>query len=899
MSLAAGGRLGPYEIVAKLGEGGMGEVWRARDTRLDRDVAIKVLPPAFVEDAERLARFEREAKVLAQLHHPNIASIFGLEESDGRRALVLELVEGPTLADRLEAGALPLDEALAIARQIAEALEEAHEKGIVHRDLKPQNVKASREGRTKVLDFGLAKAMEPAAAASGAASQLAQSPTLTLGATQMGVVLGTAAYMAPEQAKGFAVDKRADIWAFGVVLYEMLSGERLFGGDSVPDTLAGVLKNPIELDRLPAQVPPAIRRLLRRCLERNPKNRLHDVADARIVLAEVAGGVADASPPTAASAPARAPWRERIAWLLVAMLAAASGAWLAGGRDSSAPPAPVVRSSLELPPGVSIELDGERAGMPALSPDGGRVAFGAREGAGALRLWVVELATGEARALPGTEGAYRPFWSPDGERIGFFTWRHLCVVPARGGPVTRLAPAQDARGGTWSPNGTIVYAPFQAGPLRAVAAAGGEPRVASAVPEPDSEGTDRFPHFLPDGERFLYLSRPNSLSRDRAGAGVEVGRLGRREPERRILELRTNAVWSGGHLLFVRDGALVAQPFDPGGLELTGTPTVLIDDLLHNDRFSYGVFTAAGGEVLGALTGRQSDLSRLVWRDRAGNRLGELGRPANLSGQGGMAISADGRWVVVSQVAETRPDADLRLYDLERGSETQLSRPGLDESDPIFSRDGTALFFGSRQGTRSTVVRRDLRAGSEATVIELEPNQDAAPTWVSPDGRSILSNMRRPTLSDVVLLEVGGGRRPLHETEADELYAQVSPDGRWLVWASDASGRPEVYLDRFPDGGALVQASRAGGTQPRWHPEGRELFFKDLDNVLTAVPVDTSSGTVSFGSPQPLFAIPEFLGWTYAIAPDGKRFLTREPILERAASRITLLTNWTSLLPRP
>jgi Tol biopolymer transport system component len=553
---------------------------------------------------------------------------------------------------------------------------------------------------------------------------------------------------------------------------------------------------------------------------------------------------------------------------------------------------------LELPPGVSIELDGERAGMPALSPDGTRIAFGAREGAGPLRLWIHDLATGTARSLPGTEGAYRPFWSPDGERLGFFTWRHLCLVPARGGPVQRLAPAQDARGGTWSPSGTIVYAPFQSGPLRTIDAAGGEPRIASALPVTELNGTDRFPQFLPDGERFLYLSRPRSYGRDRSEAGLEIGRLGRIEPERRVLDGPTNAVWSAGHLLYVRDRALVAQPFDLRRLELVGAPSVLVDDLLFNDRFSYGVFSTAGADLLAVLTGHQSDLSRLVWRDRAGLRLGELGRPANLSGQGGLALSADGRWAAVSQVTSSGPDADLWLYDLERGGETQLTRPDTDESDPVFAADSSTLYFGSRDGERSTVIRRDLRGGTESEILELPPGQDVAPTWVAPDGLALLADVRQPTIADVHLMDSGGALRPLRSTPADDLSGQVSPDGRWLVWTSDSSGRYEVYVDRFPDGGALVQVSRAGGTQPRWHPQGGELFFKDLDNVLTAVPIDAGSGTVSVGTPQALFAIPEFFGWTYVIAPDGERFLTREPIVERAASRITLLTDWTSLVPR-
>ncbi|HVS14949.1 MAG TPA: protein kinase, partial [Thermoanaerobaculia bacterium] len=437
-----GNRLGPYEITAKLGEGGMGEVWRATDSRLKREVALKVLPAAFTEDRERLARFEREAQLLAQLHHSNIASIFGLEESDGVRALVMELVEGPTLAERLAAGPLPVEDALGIALQIALALEEAHEKGIIHRDLKPQNIKASPEGRVKVLDFGLAKAMDPAGAPSGAgaASHLAKSPTLTKGATVHGMILGTAAYMAPEQAKGMAVDKRADIWAFGVVLYEMLVGASLFAGDSVGDTLAAVIRGDIDLQRLPPATPQAIRMLLRRCLERNPRNRLHDIADARIVIEEVLAGRSEETAVTgrAGSTGRTARWR----WLVAALglvggiVAAGVGFRLAGGPDPV-----VVKAAIPAPPGATFFFDPGHPGPAALAPAGDRIAFTARDAAGALLLWVRELDDLVARPLPGTDNAGYPFWSPDGRFVAFFADGKLKKIDAAGGPPTTLCAA--------------------------------------------------------------------------------------------------------------------------------------------------------------------------------------------------------------------------------------------------------------------------------------------------------------------------------------------------------------------------------------------------------------------------------------------------------------------------
>ncbi|KAA0254397.1 MAG: serine/threonine-protein kinase [Acidobacteria bacterium] len=915
MTIAPGTRLGPYEITGKLGEGGMGEVFRARDTKLGREAAIKVLPPGFAADADRVARFRREAQILASLGHPGIAAIYGLEEVEGTLALAMELAPGEELAERLKRGPLPVDEALAIARQVAEALEEAHEKGIVHRDLKPANVKVTPDGKVKVLDFGLAKAMDPAAGAASAAD-LARSPTLmnspTLTAapgTQLGVILGTAAYMAPEQAKGKAVDRRADIWAFGVVLFEMLSGRRLFDGETVSEVLAAVIREEVDWGRLPAATPPAVRRLLRRCLERDPRLRLRDVGEARIALAAAAGGEEDE--PASARRATPPPLRERLAWALAALSTVVAvgigGTWAARRDRGERPDGPrVVRSVLPLPAGVSIELDGERAGMPALSHDGRRVAFGAREGAGPMRIWVQELATGAARPLPGTEGGYRPFWSPDDRRIGFFTWSHLATTPADGGAVRRLAPARDARGGTWNRAGTILYAPHQFGPLRAIPEQGGQPVPATSLGGSDRSGTHRFPWFLPDGERFLYLERKSRFGPVR-GAGVRIGRLGSPESSVELTAGATNAIVADGHVLFARDGALVAQRLDLRRQALAGEARPLVTDLLFNLRFSYGVFSAGDHGILAFLTGHQSDLSQLVWRDRAGQRLGTLGAPGILSGLGGLALSRNGRWAAVSRIEEGAADADIWLYDLARGNETRLARPGVDDSNPVFSPDGGALFFASfRDGSRgeqAIVVRRDLSTGEEAVLLSGGAGY-LMPMSVSPDG-SWLAFDRGDDESigrhDVALhpLVGEGASRDLVATPADDSAGQVSPDGRWLAWSSDTSGQYEVYVTSFPQARTPVQVSRAGGVQPRWNPAGGELYFKTPDNQLTVVPVESGSANFSVGAPLPLFQVVEFLGWTYDVSPDGQRFLVREPLAEGDASPVTLLTDWQTLLETP
>ncbi|MCZ7650381.1 MAG: serine/threonine-protein kinase [Thermoanaerobaculia bacterium] len=911
-ALAAGARLGPYEITAKLGEGGMGEVYRATDTKLKRDVAIKVLPAAFTEDRERLARFEREAQLLAQLHHPNIASIFGLEESAGTRALVMELVEGPTLAERLASGALPLPECLSVARQIAEALEEAHEKGIVHRDLKPANVKVTDEGKVKVLDFGLAKALDASVAPSSTAGpagapSLMNSPTLTAArGTELGMILGTAAYMAPEQAKGKAVDRRGDIWAFGVVLFELLTGRRLFAGETASEVLAAVIREEIDWTSLPQETPPGLRRLLERCLERDPRLRLRDIGEARIALEKGVDLEPVAAPVDGAPVPRRVR-REAAAWSLAATFAlaalVAAGAWLARGseRGSQDPPR-VIRAVLPLPAGVSIELDGERAGMPALSHDGRRVAFGAREGTGPMRIWVQELATGAARPLPGTEEGYRPFWSPDDRRIGYFTWSHMATTPADGGAVAQLARARDARGGTWNRDGTILFAPHQYGPLFTISERGGDPQPATAFGDGARSGTHRFPQFLPDGQHFLYLERLSTFGPGQR-AGLMLGRLGSLAPVARLLDGATNAVFAEGQILHTRDGALVARAFDPGARTVADEAHTLVGDLLVNRRFSYGVFSAADRGVLAFLTGHQSDRSQLVWRDRSGKRLGELGTPGVLSGVGGLALSRDGRWAAVSRIEEGTSEADIWIYDLASGNETRLARPGRDDYAPIFDADGGALYFGSEgEGSQGSLVRRDLTSGAESELFSL-PNRYILPMSLSRDGAWLVYDLGDESsigVYDVRLrpLTGTGEERTLVGSTADDAFGQISPDGRWLAWASDESGRYEVYVAPFPGPGARVQVSRAGGVQPRWHPAGGELFFKTPDNTLVAVPTESGSGTFAVGAPVPLFRIVEFLGWTYDVAADGERFLVREPLAEGDASPVTLLTDWTALIER-
>jgi len=872
-----GSRLGPYEITAKLGEGGMGEVYRATDTKLERQVAIKVLPAAFTEDKERLARFEREAKLLAQLHHPNIASIFGLEESDGTRALVMELVDGPTLAERLESGALPFNESLSVSLQIAQALEEAHEKGIVHRDLKPQNIKASIEGKVKVLDFGLAKAMDPAAAASGSgagsASLLAQSPTLTLGATQMGVILGTAAYMAPEQAKGMAVDKRADIWAFGVVLWEMLTGRSLFAGDSVPDTLARVLQRDVDFDALPPTTPPAIRRLVRRCLERNPKNRLHDIADARIVIEDVTAGRGDeaaaASPAPIAAPPAPAPrWPLAVAALAVAFAAVALWRpW--AGPGALATPARAFQLEISAPAGTTL-----LSGM-ALSPDGSQIAFVARPLAGRPQLYVRRVDSLEARPLPGTEDARYPFWAPDGRRLGFFAGSRLKVTDLIGVPrvVAPSSATSDARGATWGADDVIVYAPNFVGGLRRVAAQGGEPATMVEPPDGSRYGTYRFPFFLPDGRHFVFYAS--------TGSGIEPGRLllaSVDDPQ--VTELgdsHSMAVSATGEELFyVRGDQLVVQRLDVAGRRLVGEPRPLGLRLPGGIAVASQRSLAASRDGLLLTREDKRTVSELVWVDRTGELLEEL-RVGDPAWWYGPRLSADGRRLSVARYGAETTNGDIWTHELDRRFSTRLTFDETDEQLGVWHPDGKTLATSSTRSARrhSIYLLSEERPGALRKWRESE--SFLLPDFFTRDGRRLV--FEQTDERGAIDLWIGELDRPdtarkLFDDPGAKYVSALSRDGVWIVYCSDATRSLEVYVRRLDGSGTAHQVSSGGGCQPQWRADDRELYYVAENGDLMAVAVELVPEP-RFGAPQLLFAprLEDAADRQYDVSHDGQRFL--------------------------
>ena len=572
-----GQTLSHFEITARLGEGGMGEVWKAADTRLGREVAIKVLPQAFSADPERLARFEREAQVLASLNHPNIAGIYEFREAevDGERhhLLVMELATGEDLSQRLARGAVPLDEALPIALQIAEGLEAAHERGIVHRDLKPANVMLAKDGalngQLKILDFGLAKALEAHAGGSDSAA-LSLSPTLTAGMTQAGVLLGTAAYMSPEQAKGLEADRRADVWAFGVVLWEMLSGKRLFSGDSISDTLAAVLRDEIDASELPADTPAPLLSLLSRCLDRDPRSRLRDIGEARVALAALSGdgsvSTIMGAPGVSTAEPAVEPTSSRLPWLVAAVMTGV--ALLLGllGLSSEDPPVQLVRSSILGPEGAQLDAG---SGL-ALSPDGSKLIYAAIDENGSRALWIHSFETGEAMRVKGSESALYPFWSPDGQNVAFVARSQLMRAPATGGPVQNIAAGQDWRGGTWSDDGTIVFAPDFRGGLNRVSASGGEAVPITEIDREAGEQSHRYPLFLPDGKRLLVLVQTAEGGSQTDNSRIEVLDLASGERREVVRANSSFALSPSGHLLFLRDGTLVAAPFDVKSATVTG-----------------------------------------------------------------------------------------------------------------------------------------------------------------------------------------------------------------------------------------------------------------------------------------------------------------------------------------
>ncbi len=863
MALDVGSRLGVFEVTGRLGEGGMGVVYRATDTTLDRDVALKVLPDAFADDPERLARFEREAKVLASLNHPNIAQIHGLEQSGDVRALVLELVEGPTLQDRIAKGPIPLDEALPIARQIAEALEAAHEQGIIHRDLKPANVKVKDDGTVKVLDFGLAKALGPELSDLDAAN----SPTMTMtaAATKMGVIMGTAAYMSPEQAKGRQVDKRADIWAFGVVLFEMLTGRQAFQGEDLSSTLAKVIEREPDWTQLPARTPSAIQTLLRRCLTKDRKRRIPDIGIANIEIDDTLSGTGEQTDtaPTALAQPAL--WQRPAtiaAMLFGAIVVTGFGVWTL----MRPAPAPVTRMSIVLP--LTQERTATSRRGVAISPTGAHVVYVANN-----QLYLRALDELEAEPLTGTEGsrARTPFFSPDGQWVAFYSGQDdaLKKVALSGGAAVTLAETTAPWGASWGADDTIVFGQSAQGILQ-VAGAGGTPDVLVAVESPARASQ---PQMLPGGETVLYTLAGGQRNWDEAQIIAEHLATGERTV---VVEAGSDGRYlPTGHLVYTTGGTLLAVPFDVDRLEVTGGPVPVVDGVSRSL-----VTGAANADIArtGALVYLPGDATgevrTLVWVDRNGAEETLDTPPRTYTYP---RLSPDGTRVALHTLDD---EGDIWVWDLRRGALTRLTVGGSPDSPPVWTPDSQRVVFNSvRDGNGNLYWRAADGTGTVERLTD-SPNSHY-PTSISPGGdRLVFTQVVPGGHADLYVLSLDETRRtePLLVTEFDEDNGEISPDGRWLAYEADASGRFEIYVQPFPDVDAgRWQISTTGGTRPLWGPDGRELFYLTEARVM-GVTVETAAG-FSAGTPTlvveepyygPQFATP---GRTYDVSPDGQRFL--------------------------
>jgi serine/threonine protein kinase len=914
MPLAPGDQLGHYKIQSLIGKGGMGEVYKALDTKLDRDVAIKVLPAALSAEPDRLARFEREAKVLAQLNHPGLASIYGVED----RALVMELVPGPTLSERISQGPIPAAEAEEILLQIADALEYAHERGIIHRDLKPANIKIDPEDKVKILDFGLAKALsDPMTSTLG--GDPSESPTVTMGGTIAGTILGTAAYMAPEQARGKKVDRRADIWAFGVVLWEMLTGERLFKGEDTVQVLSRVLEQPVNLDR----IPPEFRKLLARCLDRNPKDRLRDIGEARFLLVEDSGaGFQPAAALPGGAGPSKRPWLWPAAAALL-LLALSALSFLHFREQPPDPPKPV-RFQLT-PENVTVGATNRFA----LSPDGTKLAYFANGSDGASRLWIRAMDTLESRPLSATElNQNIPiFWSFDSRFVVFQSAQKLKKIDASGGPAQSLCDVSGTVvGGSWNRDGVILFGNGVSGPLMRVSSEGGAATPITALNAARAEAYHMGPLFLPDGRHFLYYrsGKPES-------SGIYVGSLDDQpgQPASKRLLATDYAVefvpspdgasgppdaksgppdTRSGMILLLREGTLLAQPFDLRRLDLAGEAVPVAEQVANYLRV--GQFSASrSGALVYRSGGAGAFGAKLTLFDRQGKT---LGTPSDAGyDAGNFTLSPDGLRVAAARRAEGNTGFNIWLVDLARGGRTRFTftQSGNDEYS-AWSPDGTRLAFSSNRAGHWDLYQHAANGAGEDELLLKSDNDKYLTDW-SRDGRFLVFSQPNGKGSDLWVLPITGsgpvsgdaaGERkptPFLRSDFDTRHAHFSPDGRWIAYRSIESGRNEIYVRPFPappGGGGKWMVSQGGGGEPRWRRDGKEIFYLSRDGELMASQVSASSSAFQASVPKPLFKATPGVQWD--VSPDGTRFLFPVTGGDTTQSPFTVVLNWMSLLKK-
>ena len=889
MTLAPGTRLGPYEISSPLGAGGMGEVYRARDTRLERTVALKVLPAHFASSPERRQRFEREARAIASLNHPHICVLHDVGQQDGVDFLVMEYLEGETLADRLKKGALPIDQVLRYASEIAEALDRAHRHGIVHRDLKPGNVMLTKSG-AKLLDFGLAKLRAPETPVS-AASQLSALATGDKPLTAEGSLVGTFQYMAPEQLEGKEPDARTDIFAFGALLHEMATGQRAFRGKSQASLIAAILaSDPTPISRLQPLTPPALDRVVATCLAKDPDERWQSAHDLWQELAWIRDGGSTAGP-----AAARRIGRERIAWAVAVLVAAMAGLVVARWRVDAARETPrVIQSNLLPPPNVALNL---LDASPVLSPDGRRIAFMARGEDGRHRVWVRALEDLAAHPLAGTDGANDPFWSADGRSLGFFADGKLKRIDAAGGPPQVVCDASTGRGGAWSREGVIVFAGQLGTGLLRVSASGGASVPATRLDAVSHETSHRWPFFLPDGRHFLYTVL-------RAGGGPEkdavfVGTLDSDE-RRQLVAARSNAAYAPpGYLLFVREATLMAQPFDAARREVAGDAVPVADPICIFPIVALATYSVSETGLLAYQACTARGFSQAVWFDRAG-RQSETGIAAGPIGS--LRLSHDGRRVAF-RLDDRQARGDIWIHDLARRVSSRFTFDPANEFNPVWSPDDTRIVFSSYKTGSGDLYQKATTGGGAEELLYGSNNFKAAFDW-SRDGRILIfGEFGSTTRQDLWALSLPERKAtPILQTEFFEKAGALSPDGRWLAYHSDESGRPEVYVQPFPGLGSKWRISREGGVYPLWRGDGKEIFFTTDDGKVMAVDV-SSATTFAAGDPKLLFtarlkhgSARALLSRDYDVTSDGQRFLVTVAPGEEVVPPITLVQNWPGAL---
>ena len=899
MGLSSGTRLGPDEILAPLGAGGMGEVYRARDTRLERSVAIKVLPAHLSSDPDLRQRLEREARAISSLQHPNICVLHDIGHQDGTDFLVMEYLEGETLADRLNKGPLSVDQAIHIGIEIADALEKAHRQGITHRDLKPGNIMLTKSG-AKLMDFGLAK---PAVQQNQRSSDLVQgvtpsSPTsplvipagMTTPLTVAGSLVGTFQYMAPEQIDGKEADARSDIFAFGAVLYEMLTGKRAFEGKSQISVASAILeKDPPPVSQVQAAISPALEHVISRALNKDPEKRWQNAADLREELewARQSSKVsAEQTSLRTTSSTAHRPWL-----LPLVSLIALAGLGLAAVSFWTRPPEPrKLVVAIPPPDDTAFDLTGDVGAPPAISPDGSMLAFGAGN-----RIWLRSLDTGETRALDDTQNSAFPFWSPDSRKLGFFSGGKLRIVDISGGTPLTICDAANPRGGSWSSKGVIIFTPNIRSPLYQVPVSGGPPAEITTL-DSTRHSTHRWPQFLPDGEHFLYLATNHTGQRE--FSGVYLGSLKKsNQPDRLLVRTDANGLYASGYLLYLRGAELFAQRFNPSRLQLEGDAIHITERVLNDQGIWRGLFTASqNGELIYTGGANAAAQGQLTWFDRNGKVLGTIGD----RGSNSPRLSPDGRRLAIEF---GDPSPDIWIFDTVSGIRTRLSTNAT-ASDPIWSRDGKNIVYLTIPGN-SNKARLGVRA-ADGTGVERglqEEDQWQSPTDWSPDGNYILYDRGEPGSTDIFAMPVHGSEKPFPviKTPAWERGGVFSPDGRWIAYSSRESGRDEVYVTPFPGPGPKWQVSTSGASSPRWRRDGKALYAINGDTMLE-ISISIEDGSIQAGEPVTLFqtAVGQTLLFdsAYDVAADGRILLNSLGKSRVGTRALTLIINWTEGLGR-